>query len=66
MVDGVRAGQTMSAGGLTYATVDEAGHMVSSAFGDVRRTVVEDRQVPYDRPVQALVMLNRWLAGEDL
>jgi len=43
MVDGVRAGRTKSAGGLTYATVDEAGHMVSPAFGTVRRTIAEDR-----------------------
>ena len=28
-VDGERAGQTKSAGGLTYATVEKAGHMVS-------------------------------------
>ena len=43
IVDGVRAGRTKSAGGLTYATVDEAGHMVSSAFDDVRRKIAEDR-----------------------
>ncbi|EJD36520.1 serine carboxypeptidase [Auricularia subglabra TFB-10046 SS5] len=48
-VDGARAGLVKSAGPLTYATVDAAGHMV-----------------PYDKPAQALEMLNRWLAGKDL
>ncbi|KAH7098173.1 peptidase S10, serine carboxypeptidase [Auriculariales sp. MPI-PUGE-AT-0066] len=48
-VEGERAGLVKSAGPLTYATVEKAGHMV-----------------PYDRPVQALAMLNRWLAGEAL
>ncbi|KAJ7739216.1 Alpha/Beta hydrolase protein [Mycena metata] len=48
-VDGRRAGQTRSAGGLTFATVDGAGHMV-----------------PYDKPKEALEMVNRWITGEPL
>ncbi|EJD36685.1 peptidase S10, serine carboxypeptidase [Auricularia subglabra TFB-10046 SS5] len=48
-VDGARAGLTKSAGPLTYATVEAAGHMV-----------------PYDKPVQALQLLNRWLSSSDL
>lgn len=31
-VDGVRAGRMRSAGGLTYATVEETGHMVCFSF----------------------------------
>jgi len=48
-VDGVTAGLTRSAEGLTFATIQGAGHMV-----------------PYDKPVQSLELVNRWLAGDDL
>ncbi|KAI0041504.1 serine carboxypeptidase [Auriscalpium vulgare] len=48
-VDGAVAGKTRSAAGLTFATVDAAGHMV-----------------PYDKPKQALALINRWLAKEPL
>ncbi|KAG9119287.1 hypothetical protein FRC07_005743 [Ceratobasidium sp. 392] len=43
------AGIARSAHGLTFATINAAGHMV-----------------PYDKPKEALVMLNRWLNGEEL
>ncbi|KIJ51018.1 hypothetical protein M422DRAFT_65598 [Sphaerobolus stellatus SS14] len=43
-VDGKKAGRTRSFGGLTYATIEGAGHMV-----------------PYDKPVEALALVNRWL-----
>ncbi|KAG8928674.1 hypothetical protein FRC02_006619 [Tulasnella sp. 418] len=43
-----RAGLTRSANGLTFLTVDGAGHMV-----------------PLDKPVEALVMLNRWLNRQE-
>ncbi|QRW13018.1 Serine carboxypeptidase [Ceratobasidium sp. AG-Ba] len=48
-VDGKVAGITRSAHGLTFATVNAAGHMV-----------------PYDKPKEALVMLNNWLEGKEL
>ncbi|KAJ7765302.1 serine carboxypeptidase [Mycena metata] len=42
-----RAGLARSAQGLTFATVDKAGHMV-----------------PYDKPKEALDLLQRWLSGK--
>ncbi|KAJ7751869.1 serine carboxypeptidase [Mycena maculata] len=42
-----RAGLARSANGLTFATIDRAGHMV-----------------PYDKPKEALDLLQRWLSGE--
>lgn len=49
IVDDHKAGRTRSYGGLTFATVDGAGHMV-----------------PYDKPVEALALVSRWLGGEEL
>ncbi|KAI0276746.1 serine carboxypeptidase [Russula aff. rugulosa BPL654] len=48
-VDGHVVGKTRSAHGLTFATVDGAGHMV-----------------PYDKPTEALALINRWLALKEL
>ncbi|KIJ51025.1 hypothetical protein M422DRAFT_59045 [Sphaerobolus stellatus SS14] len=48
-VDGKAAGKTRAAKGLTFATVEGAGHMV-----------------PFDKPVEALELLNRWLEGKTL
>ncbi|KAJ7630217.1 serine carboxypeptidase [Roridomyces roridus] len=42
-----RAGLVRSAKGLTFLTVDSAGHMV-----------------PYDKPKEALDMVQRWISGE--
>ncbi|KAJ7756602.1 Alpha/Beta hydrolase protein [Mycena metata] len=42
-----RAGLARGARGLTFATVDKAGHMV-----------------PYDKPKEALDLLQRWLSGD--
>ncbi|KAF9220866.1 serine carboxypeptidase [Gyrodon lividus] len=48
-VDGHVAGKTRSAGGLTFATIDGAGHMV-----------------PYDKPKEALALVQKWLAKTEL
>ncbi|KZO99184.1 alpha/beta-hydrolase [Calocera viscosa TUFC12733] len=48
-VGGRRAGLAKRSKGLTFATVDAAGHMV-----------------PYDKPEEALAMLNRWLGNRTL
>jgi cathepsin A (carboxypeptidase C) len=48
-VEGKKAGVSRSWGGLTFATVDGAGHMV-----------------PYDKPKEALELVNRWLSSKDL
>ncbi|KAF8586718.1 serine carboxypeptidase [Ramaria rubella] len=48
-VDGKTAGLTRSSGGLTFATVEGAGHAVA-----------------YDKPVEALELINRWLTEEEL
>ncbi|KDR70098.1 hypothetical protein GALMADRAFT_76614 [Galerina marginata CBS 339.88] len=48
-VGGKKAGVTRSAAGLTFATIDGAGHMV-----------------PYDKPKEALELVNRWLSEKDL
>ncbi|KAJ6551745.1 serine carboxypeptidase [Mycena capillaripes] len=42
-----RAGLARSTGGLTFATVDKAGHMV-----------------PYDKPKEALELVQRWVSGK--
>jgi len=47
--DGHRAGMTKSSRGLTFATVEGAGHMV-----------------PYDKPVEALALFNRWTETRSL
>jgi carboxypeptidase C (cathepsin A) len=48
-IDGQVVGRTRSANGLTFATVDGAGHMV-----------------PYDKPKEALALLQKWLAQQEL
>jgi len=49
LIGGKIVGKTRSANGLTFATVDEAGHMV-----------------PFDKPAEALVLVQKWLANEPL
>jgi carboxypeptidase C (cathepsin A) len=48
-VDGHVVGKVRSAGGLTFATIDGAGHMV-----------------PYDKPKEALALVQSWLAKTEL
>ncbi|KAL4255957.1 Carboxypeptidase [Pleurotus pulmonarius] len=49
VVDGKVAGRTRSAKGLTFTTVEGAGHLV-----------------PYDKPLESLALVQRWLAGRTL
>jgi len=48
-VKGKRAGKTRASGGLRFATVEGAGHMV-----------------PYDKPVEALELISRWISTREL
>ncbi|TBU28169.1 serine carboxypeptidase [Dichomitus squalens] len=48
-VNGSVAGVTRTGGGLTFATIDGAGHFA-----------------PYDKPIESLELVNRWLAGKEL
>jgi len=48
-IDGRSVGTTRCANGLTFATIEGAGHMV-----------------PYDKPKEALELVNRWLRQESL
>jgi len=47
-VDGKEVGQLRTSGGLTFATIRGAGHMV-----------------PYDKPKEALSMVQTWMRGDD-
>lgn len=67
-IDGKVAGRTRSAKGLTFATIEGAGHMVRwytfYHFLIIRAHLTF--QVPYDKPAESLEMVNRWLEGIEL
>jgi len=66
-VDGGKAGETKSAGPLTFATVLGAGHMISlfRCFGtdNIRLTFLH---VPHDKPAEAQSLVSRWIAKQDI
>lgn len=65
-VDGRPAGEQRSFGGLTFATLRDAGHQVCSLLRCGVIVDVEYCQAPHDSPIQALALINRWLAGRPL
>lgn len=67
-VGGKVAGSTRSMGGLTFATIDGAGHMVRVAVwvDKYSHSTFCALQVPYDKPKESLELVKRWLAGKEL
>lgn len=67
---GIKAGETKSAGRLTFATVRGAGHMMSAIMlywsGSLMTNFSFEIYAPFDKPVETLAMVSRWLAHEDL
>jgi carboxypeptidase C (cathepsin A) len=64
VVDGKKAGLVRSKGGLTFVTVDAAGHMVCLFLFACRVALIVGKQVPYDKPKEALALVQRWLEKE--
>lgn len=64
-INGQVVGKTMSANGVTYATITGAGHSAGPIVLG-RDIVLRRRQVPFDKPEEALVLVQRWLAKERL
>ena len=61
------AGLTRSEGLLTFATIYGAGHFVRVACCvDGFKLITHVIQAPHDKPVEALGLVTRWLAQEDL
>ncbi len=65
-VDGKVAGKTRAAKGLTFATVDGAGHFVSLRFRNCVQGNADFWKAPYDKPKETLALLQRWMVGEAL
>jgi hypothetical protein len=69
-VNGQPAGETRAFGGLTFATLRDAGHQVRVSallWIPCTQTIsLSFHQVPHDSPVQALSLINRWLADDPL
>jgi carboxypeptidase C (cathepsin A) len=64
-VDGKTAGQIRKSGLLTFASIYGAGHMVRSVQYS-SQTKLTVAQVPHDKPVEALALVNRWINEQEL
>ena len=58
------AGKTRSFGNFTFATIYGAGHFVRPSYLSLLRKLTYCPKVPHDQPVEALDMLQKWLANE--
>ena len=61
------AGRKRSAGPLTFLTLKGAGHMVTACqFRLAGGLLILIFKVPYDKPEEALDMVNRWIREQPL
>lgn len=67
-VNGKKAGETKSAGALTFATIRAAGHMGAwyRFLSYVLCVGIDGVAVPHDKPAESFAMVSRWLARQDL
>ena len=65
-VDGKKAGLVRSKDGLAFVTIDNAGHMVSTAHARFLYKHDILSQAAFDQPKVALEMINRWLEKRDV
>lgn len=71
-IDNTDVGLTRSHGPLTFATVFGAGHMVGpedaiwgiSRINDLNHDTIS--KAPYDKPIESLELLRRWLKEKEL
>lgn len=71
VVNGKSAGETKTAGILTFASLRGAGHMgtsnsILSQHAASDSHIIFASAVPHDKPAEAFAMVSRWLAGKPL
>ncbi len=60
-VDGEISGKTRSVNGLTFATIDGAGHFVGRDFKKCVQRSADFWKAPYDKAQEMLALLQRWI-----